>query len=388
MLPQCPSADRSLASGHAQPARSRNCDSVVKLGRGVLGGYRIGLSCPVRYPAADGEIKSSGLRLYCGGLYPDEILLIRSVDAVNLIRTIDHLPAEVTGGAVTIGNFDGVHRGHAALLERLRHHARAVGGPAVVFTFDPHPAELLYPGCEPPPLTWIERKAELLTELGADAIIACPTDRNVLSLEPRNFFQEIVCNRLRAQALVEGPNFFFGRHRAGSIDDLRKFCEASGIRLEVVEPAKVGGRYISSSWIRELILAGQIREAEVLLTQPYRVRGRVVQGAGRGRNLGFPTANIDPVGIVLPPSAVYAARGIINGTTYAAATHVGANPTFREDQIRIEVHLIDCHKELYGHLLELDFLKRLRDIRPFKTVEALQRQLATDVEATREITGL
>ncbi|MFW6171312.1 MAG: bifunctional riboflavin kinase/FAD synthetase [Planctomycetota bacterium] len=307
---------------------------------------------------------------------------------MKLIRTLDGLPASVTGGAVTIGNFDGVHRGHAVLLERLVRHAAAVGGPAVVFTFDPHPVQLLCPGAGPPPLTWVERKAELLAELGADVVVACPTDKMLLSLAPQEFFREIVSDRLQAKALIEGPNFFFGRDRSGSIDDLRRLCHEFGVVLEVVQPLKVGGRYISSSWIRELILAGRIREAEELLTEPYRVRGCVVKGAGRGRKLGFPTANIDPVGIVLPPPGVYAGRGMIDGNSYAAATHIGPNPTFGEQRLRIEVHLIDCQRELYGRLLELDFLRRLRDIQPFEDVAALQCQLADDVEAARQIARL
>ncbi|MGM0488498.1 MAG: bifunctional riboflavin kinase/FAD synthetase [Planctomycetota bacterium] len=304
---------------------------------------------------------------------------------MKLIRTLEELPASVTGGAVTIGNFDGVHRGHAVLLERLVQHAGAVGGPAVVFTFDPHPVQLLHPDSGPPPLTWVERKAELLAELGADVVVACPTDRALLSLSPQDFFQKVVNDHLQAKALIEGPNFFFGRDRSGSIEDLQRLCRLFGVILEVVQPSKLGGRYISSSWIRELILAGRIEEAEKLLTQPYRVRGRVIKGAGRGRKLGFPTANIDPVGVVLPPPGVYAGRGLVGGTSYAAATHIGPNPTFGEDRVRIEVHLIHCERELYGRLLELDFLSRLRDIQPFEDAAALQCQLAEDVEAARQI---
>ena len=146
--------------------------------------------------------------------------LVGSVAPVKLIRNLDKIPASVERGAVTIGNFDGVHRGHTVLLERLVALARAVRGPAVVFTFDPHPAQLLSPEAVPPALTWTERKAELLAELGADAVVAYPTDRSVLALAPGEFFGQIIRGRLEMQAMVEGPNFFFGRNRSGSIDDL------------------------------------------------------------------------------------------------------------------------------------------------------------------------
>ncbi len=309
---------------------------------------------------------------------------IESVTAVKLIRNLNDLPTPLVRGALTIGNFDGVHRGHAVLMERLVQQARAVGGPAIVFTFDPHPAQLLYPEAVPPALTWIERKAELLTELGADAIIAFPTDRTVLSLTPEAFFRRIICEQLQTRALVEGPNFFFGRDRAGSIADLRRLCHANNIELEIVQPVKVADRYVSSSWIRELIQAGDVHTADTLLTNPYRIHGHVVRGAGRGTKIGFPTANIDPVGMVLPPLGVYAGRAYVDGTTYAAAVNIGANPTFGENVVKLEAHLIGCRQTLYGRLLELDFLDRLRDIRPFENVAALQRQLVIDISSVQQ----
>ncbi len=307
---------------------------------------------------------------------------------MKLIRKLTELPTSLTRGALTIGNFDGVHRGHAVLMERLVEQARSVGGPAVVFTFDPHPAQLLCPEAVPPALTWIERKAELLAELGADAVIAFPTDRRVLALTPEDFFHQIVCDRLQARALVEGPNFFFGRDRSGSIDDLSTLCRAMGILLDVVQPLKVGDRYVSSSWIRELIRVGDVRRAGTLLTHPYRIHGHVVKGLGRGAKIGVPTANIDPVGMVLPPLGVYAGRASVDGRCFAAAINIGANPTFGEDEVKFEVHLIGCNQTLYGHLVELDFLDRLRDTRSFESVAALQRQLAIDIEAVQQVVGL
>ncbi len=313
--------------------------------------------------------------------------MVGSVAPVKLLRNLDEFPTALERGAVTIGNFDGVHRGHATLLERLVQLARQVGGPAIVFTFEPHPAHLLYPDSVPPALTWTERKADLLGELGADAVVVFPTDRAVLSLSPAEFFQRIIGDRLQARAMVEGPNFYFGRDRAGAISDLQRLCDQAGVMLEVVEPLQLGGRYVSSSWIRELIQEGRVREADALLTRPYRIRGRVVQGAGRGSKIGFPTANLEPVGMVLPPCGVYAGLAVVAQRCYAAAVNIGPNPTFGEGSTKFEVHLIDCDQRIYGQMLELDLLDRLRDIRTFDSVTALQQQLAHDVNAVRRIAG-
>ena len=309
------------------------------------------------------------------------------VPSATLIRSLsrDTLPSSVRGGAVTIGNFDGVHRGHAVLIDRLVARARGLGGPAVVFTFDPHPAQVLYPESVPPPLTWTERKAELLGALGVDVVIACPAERAVLSLTPDEFFEQILRERLAARAILEGPNFFFGRNRSGSLEYLQLLCDRAGVLLEVVEPVLADGVCVSSSRIRELIQAGRMGAADELLTQPYRVHGRVVRGAGRGAQIGFATANIEPVGMVLPPLGVYAGRAWLRDAGYSAAIHIGPNPTFGEDQVKFEVHLVGYSQPLYGETLAVDFLDRLRDIRPFGDVAELQRQLRRDVEAACRI---
>ena len=310
-----------------------------------------------------------------------------SVASVKLIRNLDTLPSTLRSGAVTIGNFDGVHRGHAVLMERLVAQSRSIGGPAIVFTFDPHPSQLLYPEAVPPPLTWTERKAQLLTELGADAVIAYPTDRAILALSADEFFQQVLRQQLDVQGMVEGPNFNFGRNRSGTIDHLRVMCADARIALDIVEPLTVKDRYVSSSWIRELIQAGEVRQADRLLTAPYRVHGRVIRGAGRGASMGFPTANIEPVGMVLPPLGVYAGAAHRQGQRYPAALNIGPNPTFGEDQMKFEVHLIGCRDTLYGETLEVDFLDRLRDIRPFDDIRELTDQLARDVDAARRVAG-
>ena len=175
---------------------------------------------------------------------------MNSQNPIEVLREISDLPARLRGGAVTIGNFDGVHRGHARLLERLKNHAARLGGPALVFTFDPHPVRLLRPAAAPPPLTWTERKTALLSRLGVDAVIAYRTDEELLSLTAREFFDQVVRERLDARAIVEGPNFRFGHDRAGDIELLGQFCAATQVELEVVDPLIIDREYVSSSRVR------------------------------------------------------------------------------------------------------------------------------------------
>jgi riboflavin kinase/FMN adenylyltransferase len=304
---------------------------------------------------------------------------------VRLFRNLDAPPAELRSGAVAIGNFDGVHRGHARIAQRLVAAARRVGGPAVVFTFDPHPVRLLRPTEAPPPLTWTDRKAELLGELGIDVMVAYPTDEALLHLSPREFFDQIVRERLDARALVEGPNFFFGHDRQGTIDVLREYCQQAGLSLDVVEPLVVDGQTVSSSRVRKLLAAGQVEQAGAMLTRPYRIRGMVTHGAARGARIGFPTANVDAIDTLLPGLGVYA--GIARTLTgdWPAAINLGPNPTFGEHATKVEVHLIGFDGSLYGQPLEVDFLRRLRDIRPFAGIDELKAQLLRDVEEAQRI---
>jgi riboflavin kinase / FMN adenylyltransferase len=304
---------------------------------------------------------------------------------MNLLRDLANLPDSLRQGAVAIGNFDGVHLGHKQIVHELIAKARHCGGPAIAFTFDPHPVRLLRPDQAPPPLTWTDRKAELLAVLGIDTTIAYQTDEALLQLSPEQFFQRIVSDILQARAMVEGTNFYFGHRRAGNIDVLKKLCAAAGIPLQVVEPVIFDGEPVSSSRIRRLISAGQMHQANQMLTQPYRIRGMVRHGAARGAKIGFPTANIDAIDTLLPAQGVYAGRSLVEGRSWPAAINIGPNPTFAEQSLKVEVHLIGFHDSLYSQPLEVDFLARLRDIVQFPGVGELQKQLSKDISAATEI---
>jgi riboflavin kinase/FMN adenylyltransferase len=304
---------------------------------------------------------------------------------MHIIRRLDALPAAARGGAVSIGNFDGVHRGHIEIVRRLLERAADVSGPAIVFTFDPHPVRLLRPEQSPPPLTWTERKAELLAAHGVDWIVAYPTDEALLELSAAEFFERIVRGALDARALVEGPNFFFGHNREGTIERLRQMAAAAGITLDVVPPVEIDGALVSSSRVRQLVGEGNVEQAKKLLAAPYRIRGMVTHGAGRGAKIGFPTANLGAIDTLLPAQGVYAGRGWVGEASYPAAINLGPSPTFGDSSPRVEAHLVGQNEPLYGQPLEIDFLARLRDIRPFESPQALAEQLRRDVQEAEQI---
>lgn len=305
---------------------------------------------------------------------------------MHIIRNLNDLPAEALGGAAAIGNFDGVHRGHVRIVKRLQERASQVGGPAVVFTFDPHPVRILRPEQCPPPLTWTERKAMLLEAQGVDWVVAYPTDKALLELTAREFFERIVIDALQAHALVEGPNFFFGHNREGNVALLKTLTAAEGLSLDVVEPVEVGGELVSSSRIRKLLSGGHVADAAEMLSAPYRVRGMVSHGAGRGATIGFPTANLSGIDTLLPAHGVYAGRGWVDGEPWPAAINIGPSPTFGGSLTKVEVHLIGADESLYGKPLEVDFLQRLRDIQTFESPNALADQIARDVANAKQIT--
>lgn len=303
---------------------------------------------------------------------------------MKVVRGFDD-PSAFRGGFVSIGNFDGVHRGHRAMVGALIRSARQQDVPSVVFTFDPHPITVLRPQQAPPPLTTTERKLALFEQLGLDAVIVYPTDRALLDLSAAEFFHEVVRGKLSARGLVEGPNFYFGHDRLGNINSLQAFCDEVGIALEIIQPVIHHGQLVSSTEIRGLVLAGRVAEAGELLSEPYCVHGMVVHGAERGRTIGFPTANLDGIKTVLPPDGVYAGRCTHLGKVYPVGINIGPNPTFGESARKFEAHLDGFSGDLYGQKLEIEFLDRLRGTCPFAGVAALQEQLRQDMEQARTL---
>ena len=289
--------------------------------------------------------------------------------------------------AVAVGNFDGVHVGHAEIVRRLRAVADRRGVPAVALTFDPHPASVVRPGTAPVPLTVPARRAELLLALGLDAVLVQPVDPRFVAVTAEAFYRDVLRGRLRAVALVEGADFRFGAGRRGDVRLLAALAAADGLVLEVVEPVVVGGEAVSSSRVRALVAAGDVAAARGLLTAPYRVCGTVVHGAHRGAGLGFPTANLAGIATLLPAPGVYAARAAVAGAaaSHAAAVHVGPNATFGETAVSVEAHLVGFAGDLYGRRLDVDFLERVRDTRHFDSIDELVARMRADVSRAAEI---
>lgn len=303
---------------------------------------------------------------------------------VNRHRTVENLDGLCTGGAISIGNFDGVHRGHQMLLQRLRAMADLLDGPAVVVTFDPSPAAILRPGGVPPQLTTIERRTRLLRECGVDDVVVCKTNRELLNQTPDDFFSHLVVDQLKAKGVVEGPNFYFGRNRSGDVFRLRQLCQSHGIAVEIVEPQSDRTSILSSTRVRELLTEGNVEAANELLTEPYQIAGIVVRGSARGREIGFPTANLSEITTLLPGAGVYACRVRVDAhRVLDAAAHIGPNPTFAEARHKVEVHLLDFSADLYGNLLEVDFIARVRGVIRFPSTAALMSQLEQDVQEIR-----
>lgn len=296
----------------------------------------------------------------------------------------EYPPAGFAGGAVTVGNFDGVHRGHAALVRAARERAAAVGGPAVAVTFDPPPHEVLHANTHRPPLTDIPGRAELLLAAGADRVVVLKTSAALLALSAEAFFEDVLVRQLGARAVVEGFNFRFGRGRAGTNDALRALCRAAGLGFTEVPELTFDGAAVSSSRVRAALLVGDVARAADLLGRPYRIAGTVVTGAKRGRTIGFPTANLGDVPTLLPANGVYAVRATVGGATWPAAANVGPNPTFGDDARKIEVHLLGFSGDVYGRPMAVEFAARLRDTRPFGGVAELTAQLQRDIAAARE----
>lgn len=304
------------------------------------------------------------------------------------IESIDWRKSPTAGarqGVVAVGNFDGVHLGHAALIEQARCLAHSTEGPVVLVTFDPHPLQLLAPERFQPVLTTADDRAELLRQAGADYVVTLQTDVDLLNLSAGEFFDRILVGQFQAKGIVEGFNFRFGHDRAGSIDTLRELCRQAEISFHIVEPILIDGAIVSSSRVRQALEAGNVPCAQHLMNRPYRIRGVVVEGAKRGRTIGFPTANIGSVLTLIPAEGVYAVRAHIQGRSWPGAANVGPNPTFGEQVRKIEVHLIGFDGDLYGQSVAVDFIQRLRLTQKFAGVAELVEQLKRDVEQARKL---
>jgi riboflavin kinase/FMN adenylyltransferase len=291
------------------------------------------------------------------------------------------------GVVVALGNFDGVHLGHQAVLRRAVEEARSRGTKVVVATFKPHPRAVLWPGTEPPLLTDTALRREAVLRYGASEMVEIPFDVELSRKSPGEFVRDVVVGKLGAEAVVVGENFRFGHKASGDVGDLdRHMRAAGGEAYAVAVTGGAGSGAISSSRIRALLAEGRVEEAAALLGRPYVLRGVVVEGDRRGRTIGFPTANVLP-----SPEALVPARGVYAGSVrvgdewHPACTNIGVAPTFGERESRIEAHLIDYAGELYGRVVDVSFEARIRGEMRFSGVEELRARISEDVETARRL---
>ena len=288
--------------------------------------------------------------------------------------------------SVTIGFFDGVHRGHQAVIRRAVDVARARELRPVAVTFDRHPLQTLSPGKTPPLLTTLRRKAELIEALGVDLLLVLEFTQELSSWSPERFSDEVLVQGVGAAHVVVGANFTFGHRAAGNLEVLNDLGAARGFSVEGLGLAKIDGRPVSSTSIREALGEGDLEWPERALGRRYSVEGQVVRGAGRGVGLGWPTANLrTPSGILLPGRGVYAGRAVTKAGAWPAAVNVGINPTFGEEPLHVEAHLLGFEGDLRDEVIAVEFWQRLRDEVRFESPDALSRQIREDVDATRRI---
>ncbi|MBA4422640.1 MAG: riboflavin biosynthesis protein RibF [Syntrophus sp. (in: bacteria)] len=305
---------------------------------------------------------------------------------MDVIRGSENIPADLRGAVVTIGNFDGVHLGHQSVFRRLVAEAHEEERPAVVISFEPHPKMVLHPERRPFYLiTSPEEKIRHISNLGIDAFILIPFSQDYARTTAEEFIHDVLWERLRIRKIIIGHDYTFGRGKEGN----EAFLTASGSRLgfevEVLSAFKIGDTTISSTRIRRAILAGEVRYAASLLGRPYNLAGEVIFGRHRGVSLGFPTANIRPNKELVPPSGVYAVEVILEGNRHKGVLNIGFNPTFADQKLSIEAHIFDFNENIYGKILDVLFVERLRGEIRFAGPGELIAQIGRDIARVREI---
>ncbi len=309
---------------------------------------------------------------------------------MEIVRGYTTLRRRLRSPVIAIGNFDGVHRGHAYLFQQAKKLAEPIAkdAEAVVLTFEPHPAKVLAPAFAPPLITPLQRKLELIAAEGIDVTVVEPFDRELAARSPEAFVDELLVGGLGARRVCVGHDFTFGAQRAGTIERLQELGKSRGFEVTIVSAYSVDGMVCSSTKVREFVLEGRVDGARLLLGREPEVEGEVVNGDGRGRTIGVPTANVKSDTELLPKNGVYAGWGELpDGTRHAAAINVGTNPTFVAQgvAVSVEAHLLGVSMDLYGKRLRVGFTERLRAEERFPSADALIAQIRRDIEATSRV---
>jgi riboflavin kinase/FMN adenylyltransferase len=305
---------------------------------------------------------------------------------MNVFNSLDEISDDFRGAVATIGNFDGVHLGHQYIFQKVILHARQEKSRAVVITFEPHPKMVLHPERKPFYLiTSLEEKIARIAETGMDGLLLIPFSLEFSHTTAREFVRSILWDRLRISKIYIGHDYTFGRGREGNETSLAVAGEQLGFAVEVVSAFKVGEAVISSTLTRNLILEGRVKEAALYLGRPYNLSGEVISGHRRGRDLGFPTANLRPDKALIPARGIYAVRLLLEGKARQGVLNIGFNPTFSDNALSVEVHIFDFDEDIYGKRLEILFIDRIRDEMKFDGPAQLVEQIRRDVETAGKI---
>jgi len=304
---------------------------------------------------------------------------------MDILTSYLDLPENFGPCVVTLGNFDGVHLGHRELFRTLWKRSRALKCPAVVCTFNPHPLKFLFPERAPKLLNTLEEKRRLIAASHIDYLLEIPFTHEFATMTPEQFIDDILVGRLQVAELVVGYDYAFGKGRRGNAEFLKSYGEAAGFKVHVLQPVSADGVAYSSTRIRDLIAAGRVADVVAILGRQYNLEGEVVHGFQRGRQMGFPTANLKTDKELIPAAGVYVVKVRFNGQEYGGVVNLGKRPTFTDGHATIEVHLLDYSGDLYGQTLRMYFVERLREEKKFNSCEELADAIADDVLKARQI---
>jgi len=303
-----------------------------------------------------------------------------------VIYDLHQLKEPLINPVLTIGNFDGVHKGHLTLFGMVKERAKSIGGQSALMTFDPHPIKIMKPGNGPPLITLTRQKLELIGDADIDVIFCIPFTKEFASISASEFVQDILVDKIGVREIVVGYDYTFGHGRKGDIGLLQEMGETLGFVVHVVEPVHVGNKLVSSTSIRKLVQDGNLSEAKQLLGRDYQILGTVVRGKDRGgRLLGFPTANLELIDELVPKVGVYAVKVVFGDQSFNGVTNIGYNPTFGKGPFSVETHILDFKEDLLGKSIRVKFVKRLRDERPFGSIKDLAAQIGRDVLSARKL---
>jgi len=305
---------------------------------------------------------------------------------MHIVYDLNELIGPLRNPVLTIGNFDGVHKGHLALFDKVMERAKAINGQSVIMTFDPHPIKVMNPGNGPPLITPVEQKLELISNAGIDVIVCLAFTLEFASMSAEDFVQDILTDRLGVREIVVGYDYTFGHKRQGDASLLREMGDKLGFRVHLTGPIHLDDAVVSSTSIRKLVQQGNLVDAKKFLGRDYQICGTVVKGKGRGgRLLGFPTANLEPVDELIPKRGVYAVTVRIDDKKYCGVANIGYNPTFGDDALSVETHVLDFSENIVGRMIKVKFIQRLRDEKTFGDVKELSDMITQDIEQAREL---